>query len=568
MLNHLKRLSFRVMITLFVGISALFPQTMSERLLPKGFPYISSADITVDRFNNIHIMGISTQVQTTYPLEDQGSCLIYYTRVENDSIFQTITIPDTGYYYSFGLGGSGDIFKYSQQVLSSASTIIGWSKQYCSWGDIVPNLSFKLPKLHFSEISENTTYSILNIDSAQAPSISLTTKGDLHFFWETDSTDCDSLYGFYNFYKGRISHLIRYNNDSITPIQTIGIGFEPHSTISKEDTFFVVWLHADSSNSEYFQLQYVKGFGTSFSTPVTIYDSIYSWFGIPDYIRKIKVSDDNVLHIGFDANKKGVNYINAIKITPDGQVQIDSTKGWGAKFDFTDSGIEYVVYPFWSTPGGIAFSSSKSDRLFAQNKYYYFTAGTPSSYDLLTTSKDISCLLANDNSNLKYIRDLEHGDDSIHTLKTPAYGVNGSSVVIDFNDNILCTYSKKPATPQQYTYIGYDSVWLLKITDPALSVKESQVQPTDFILYQNYPNPFNPITTIRFDLPKVSSVILKIFNMLGQEISTLVNDNRTAGTYEIQVDGSKMVSGVYFYRITAKSTLGNYNAERKMILIK
>jgi hypothetical protein len=88
--------------------------------------------------------------------------------------------------------------------------------------------------------------------------------------------------------------------------------------------------------------------------------------------------------------------------------------------------------------------------------------------------------------------------------------------------------------------------------------------PSEYKLYQNYPNPFNPTTTIQFDIPKTSFVTLKVYNVLGQEVTTLVNEKREAGRYEVPFDGSKLTSGVYFYRLGA----GEFVSVKKLILMK
>lgn len=86
----------------------------------------------------------------------------------------------------------------------------------------------------------------------------------------------------------------------------------------------------------------------------------------------------------------------------------------------------------------------------------------------------------------------------------------------------------------------------------------------DFILYQNYPNPFNPETIIRYQLTKSGPVSIKIFDIMGKEIMTLVNEEKSRGQYEIKLDASRLASGIYFYRITANG----FNAIKKMILMK
>ena len=88
--------------------------------------------------------------------------------------------------------------------------------------------------------------------------------------------------------------------------------------------------------------------------------------------------------------------------------------------------------------------------------------------------------------------------------------------------------------------------------------------PKEFQLMQNYPNPFNPTTTIIFDLPKESHVTMKIYNILGQEVKTLINETKKPGSYHLNFNASSLASGVYIYRIKA----GEFTSTKKMMLIK
>ena len=90
------------------------------------------------------------------------------------------------------------------------------------------------------------------------------------------------------------------------------------------------------------------------------------------------------------------------------------------------------------------------------------------------------------------------------------------------------------------------------------------VHPTEYSLYQNYPNPFNPSTTIKYAVPKLSFVTIKIYDLLGSEVATLVNEEKPVGTYELNWNAANLPSGVYFYRLQA----GSFVETKKMILIK
>ncbi|MBN8570567.1 MAG: T9SS type A sorting domain-containing protein [Ignavibacteria bacterium] len=88
--------------------------------------------------------------------------------------------------------------------------------------------------------------------------------------------------------------------------------------------------------------------------------------------------------------------------------------------------------------------------------------------------------------------------------------------------------------------------------------------PDKFVLSQNYPNPFNPSTSINYELPMTNYVSLKIYDMVGKEVASLVNQNQQAGYYTVKFDGSKLSSGTYFYKIQA----GDFSSIKKMMLVK
>jgi hypothetical protein len=96
--------------------------------------------------------------------------------------------------------------------------------------------------------------------------------------------------------------------------------------------------------------------------------------------------------------------------------------------------------------------------------------------------------------------------------------------------------------------------------------------PVTFTLLQNYPNPFNPLTKIIYFVPKKSYITLKVYNLLGQEVTSLFEGIQQAGNYTATFDGSGLSSGVYLYRMTARQTDGgqaeNFMDAKKAMLLK
>ena len=119
---------------------------------------------------------------------------------------------------------------------------------------------------------------------------------------------------------------------------------------------------------------------------------------------------------------------------------------------------------------------------------------------------------------------------------------------------------------------SWDGPHCFRVFDPATDVVELDrggMLPTDFALAQNYPNPFNPTTIIEFDVPVRSHVTLTVYNMLGQEVVTLVDQDRDAGFHQVDWDsrsssGNPVSSGIYFYKLEADS----FVQTKKMMLLK
>jgi hypothetical protein len=151
-----------------------------------------------------------------------------------------------------------------------------------------------------------------------------------------------------------------------------------------------------------------------------------------------------------------------------------------------------------------------------------------------------------------------------------ASNLTASKVSIGSNDvkrvRLKITFSSNiPGVQGMFVneYNTVDKNMLAKLAVEELTLKEEGVI-TTYTLEQNYPNPFNPTTVINYQIPKDGLVTLKVYDVLGREIITLVNEDKKAGSYNYKFDASKLSSGVYFYKITAN----DFVQSKKMILLK
>ena len=110
---------------------------------------------------------------------------------------------------------------------------------------------------------------------------------------------------------------------------------------------------------------------------------------------------------------------------------------------------------------------------------------------------------------------------------------------------------------------GIDQIFVYDVYG-VVSVDDEMPVVSSFQLLQNYPNPFNPSTNIKYQIPEISFVTLKVYDVLGNEVATIVNEGKPPGEYEVEFGRDFLTSGIYLYRLKA----GNFSATKKMILIK
>ena len=149
----------------------------------------------------------------------------------------------------------------------------------------------------------------------------------------------------------------------------------------------------------------------------------------------------------------------------------------------------------------------------------------------------------------------------------PSIGSPALSGALDTGDDYFVKTSYVGAFGGNNWLLGWtalDQLGYIGDFSTGIDVEYNNEIPSEFVLEQNYPNPFNPSTTISFSLPEASEVQLSIFNILGQQVATLVNDVKNAGSYKVNWDASNLASGMYIYRLQAGSKV----ITNRMILMK
>ncbi|MBS1517566.1 MAG: T9SS type A sorting domain-containing protein [Bacteroidetes bacterium] len=185
-----------------------------------------------------------------------------------------------------------------------------------------------------------------------------------------------------------------------------------------------------------------------------------------------------------------------------------------------------------------------------------------------TFRRNFGEILVSDNSNVNARIELQDGNhtftnnwDGLQNPPQPGYTLLTKNDIISYVEGILYfSFTNYKLTPRKNPDFG---------TVTTVGIVNNVENVNSYYLSQNYPNPFNPTTKITFNLPVSGSVSLKIYDILGREMRTLVNEVRNAGTYNVSFNGIDLSSGVYFYKLDAVGRDGNrFVMTKRMVLIK
>ena len=273
--------------------------------------------------------------------------------------------------------------------------------------------------------------------------------------------------------------------------------------------------------------------------------------------------------IGFSFMWKGTTYTNAW-ICTNGFIELGTTGTTTYVNDLASTGDINMIAGFWddlyvTTGGNIQYTTQGT----APNRIFIVQYTTVAF--LASTSNNVTFQIRLYENSGSSQAEIIYGPSTPYASATGSVGINvtpgGSgnftSITPGSSGCSNTTYSTTTANnslPSTYLTSGthYGFCWFVGVQH------EQNTVPSVYSLSQNYPNPFNPETKINYALPKAGLVKIVVYDLLGAEITTLVNENKTAGNYSVTFNGSNLASGVYFYKITA----GDFTDVKKMLLVK
>ena len=200
--------------------------------------------------------------------------------------------------------------------------------------------------------------------------------------------------------------------------------------------------------------------------------------------------------------------------------------------------------------------TASGNNLFAEvNNTVYLSTDNGSSWNGLTGISSVNVLTASGNT-------VFAGTD-VGVYLSSNNGISWIPANTGLSD--ISTLSLAVMGTNLFVQTSDNNVWMRPLSELITAVKGKEDQlPAQFRLDQNYPNPFNPSTTINYSIPKAGLVTLKVYDVLGKEVATLVNEEEPSGNYHVQFNTSKLASGVYLYRLSE----GNSVMTKKLILLK
>jgi photosystem II stability/assembly factor-like uncharacterized protein len=310
-----------------------------------------------------------------------------------------------------------------------------------------------------------------------------------------------------------------------------------------------------------------------FSSDGSAYERVLSHSGVHSFLQ----SSSGILYAGgydmlLQSTDCGTSWTVACEFNNTEDIQAMMENVHGDIFTGTGSGLfrsqdggAHWTKQFSQAPGVtgiVSFASDSRGTLFAGTNGVLRSTDEGETWQYCLTGKDF-VHIAVDPSDFLYAASLAG------VYRSTDGGIQWGDFSKGLTNNGALTMAVTYDSASGYVYLvqlqdGIFRTYLPVQSYPAYVVPREQTVVGGFQIEQNYPNPFNPSTTIRYELPHAARVSLKVYNTLGQEVATLVDETKPAGVYAVQFDAGRLASGVYFYRIVA----GPFTETKRLLLIR
>jgi hypothetical protein len=229
-----------------------------------------------------------------------------------------------------------------------------------------------------------------------------------------------------------------------------------------------------------------------------------------------------------------------------------SSTDFGATWELVNSGLSDTNIVSLFAVGGTLFAGTEHGAYRSTNKG---TSWTPANSGLVDIP--VSCFAVNTDGGILFAGTLDNG-----VFLSTNNGIDWTPV----NSGLMDSTVKSLAVTATTVFAAIESsgVWRCPLSELTTTIGNEVILPTHFALEQNYPNPFNPTTTIRYQLLNTRHVTLKVLDILGREVATLVNGVEAAGHRSVQFDGHGLASGVYLYQLRTS----DFASTKKFLLLR
>ena len=569
---------------LWRGVDALAQQVVQFPVpAPEGKAV--SFNLAPDPRSPLMCLGVSDSLLGTGSYEYWWRGLLYYCTVEDNGTASSMVVLDTSMRVSGFMYAFEDRFSPVLATGAQGTAAVAWARQEGAWDDIAYPEMYREPTVRCAIIKEGKPSRVFESVRGDHPSACFDEAGDLHLVHEQVAfspytmTYIGSQYETYFFVTSRLLYRIIHTNGSMDSVLTIPRGFRPQLRIDGAGHRHLFWLEADSSNVPTFVLRYMRDPGSASEVSSVIAPSVRAR-GDRNFNRRPPafsafVDDAGCAYAAWsDVEEYNIGTLSVAWSSSGQQWTTMQRSGLGlsgrpGSFAVTPAGRIHVSWAeYWPGPESWTVSTAQGDAgspLFLQSTPVPVSTMYPGNPVLALDSRDSVHLVFDDGgSGISYHRDLAStADSTIHLLfrSMLAVGIRGLP-----DDATRQTSVAFDATDQLWVVAAGDSgLSLLRLDRKATPVGPPvPARPFVTALAQNYPNPFNPSTIIPMTIAARQLCVVKVFDVLGREIATLMNEVKEPGRYVVRFNGAGLPSGVYYCRMTA----GAFSETRRMVLIR